>query len=221
MSKDKGENLVYWKLIVMIFSIISVAYGVILIGAMKLNEPIEIQDQIIQIPLVDVFFTGPILELQGKITTTNDIYVNTPFKLDLSVESRNSQIQNIVSVIIPDRYHELDTTSSVRVLSSYQNEILNLVKKNNSTIFEGNSENFILSKPGLYSILILGYNNQSDLISQVLSHDQFNVLDMTKKLEAKSAKENIRNAATLEGLSWIVVGATGIIFLSQIGLKDE
>ncbi|MBM2819371.1 MAG: hypothetical protein HW410_1053 [Nitrosarchaeum sp.] len=220
MKNSEDGDLVWWKMVLFIASIVSLGYGVYLVVTLSLNTPQELRDHEQEINIQDMIFDCGIFQLEGNISSSKDFLVNTPIHVSIMANTSNNDTARIVSVLIPYTIEKIPAYSIHNVESFYNHQAITLEKVGNSTTFKG-QENIIITRPDKYSILLLEYDSNHKLDCYALSNEQFSIITYYEELQIRSVKEAIKNGIIMEALSWIIVGATGVMFLAQIGLKDE
>lgn len=200
-----------WKLILFGVGTAALLYGIYLIIDIKINEQNYTKLKKFEIRLEESF-QKQIQSLNGVITAKNGFFTNEPLEINVNLSS-DPDVQGLYLGFGGKNKLDLDTNTYSN--QSIEKEIP-LVKLSNSTW--GNKQDFSLSKNDEYNLVIFG-SHQNQTFS-IMSNESIPIYNNFEQVQFEANKQTIKNGIIIEGLSWIVVGATAITFLAQVGNKN-
>lgn len=188
-----------WKFIIFGGCIIILIYGASLIADIRINEGKYTKTTKFEIP-IHTESDELIYSVTGKLIANNGFFTNEPFTVDINAKT-NSTIKQLDLLFESDDNHN-------------SHDKLSFIKKYDG-VWNVQSTSVTLSSDGKYDLSISGIDTNNKTISLIIKKD-VHVLDTLEQIQFEANKQAIKNGIVIEGLSWIVIGATGITFLAQL-----
>ncbi len=200
----------FWKLALFLIAVVSLLYGAALIVDIRVNEPKYTKLEDFE-KLVDEEFSSYIQNVEGTIKSKNGFFVNEIVQAELDITTID-KIKQIDGTLIED---ELQSHFQLKNDEGSKTELIKI----SDSKWKLNKKNIVFPKEGQYKIIFSGMTNDNQTF-RVVTNDPITIYGQLDQLEFESNKQTIKNGIIMEGISWIILGATGITFLAQIGIKE-
>lgn len=208
-----AEKPTPWKLLIFLIAVVSLIYGAALIADVRLNEQKYTKLENFEKLIVEEF-SSPIQHVDGIIKSKNGFFTNelveAKFELTTSDEIKN------INII----FKEVKSQSNVSIKNDKDEAIKTELTKDLNSKWKLNKKDIVFYKEGEYNIIFSGVTIDNQMFN-VITDDSISIYNTLDQLQFEANKQTIKNGIIMEGISWIIIGATGITFLAQIGIKND
>jgi hypothetical protein len=223
---DGVPHFVWWKTIILVLSFGSFAYGAYLIATTYIEDFSTSKINKIRTPVIVVFseVESPFVYIEGSLEGEEGIHVDSQILASFTGNVTKDSIDQIdrITLTILDKMHSpLNQKSAAQLLQFYSDQTIVLKPtKENSTIFNG-EENIEFEQEGDVGIMVLAIGKDDKINAFYFLPDQITVKPSSDLLQIQAAKETIYNGARIEGLTVVGIGFALMMFLLEVGIRDE